>query len=130
MSRHNIFAPCKKNPIGIVTRKIFHRRLDVITIIYAQDIPENICNRIQAKKSIQRHPILMTDSNYDYILYEIERCEKLSLKRMSVAIVTRNSTDDNNHNEILYVVFYYIIIEYQHVNIILIFICFSNAPLE
>ena len=31
---------------------------------------------IQAKKSIQRHPISMTDADYDYILDEIERREK------------------------------------------------------
>ena len=31
---------------------------------------------IQAKKYIQRHTIIMTDYDYDYILDEIERCEK------------------------------------------------------
>ena len=36
----------------------------------------------------------MTDSDYDYILDEIEHREKLSVKVMRVAIVTRNSTDD------------------------------------
>ena len=35
----------------------------------------NICNRIQAKKSIQKHPIIMTDADYYYILDEIERRE-------------------------------------------------------
>ena len=30
----------------------------------------------------QRHPIIMTDADYDYILDEIELCEKLSLKGM------------------------------------------------
>ena len=60
----------------------------------------------------------MTDADYDYILDEIERREKLSLKGMWVAIVTRNSTDDNNYNAILYVVFHYIIIKYQYVSII------------
>ena len=34
---------------------------------------------IQAKQFIQRHPICMTDADYDYILDEIERQEKLSL---------------------------------------------------
>ena len=71
----------------------------------------------------------MTDADYDYVLDEIERCEKLSLKGMLVAIVTSNSTDDNNYNAILYVFFHYIIIKYQYVNIIWIFICFSNALL-
>ena len=71
----------------------------------------------------------MTDSDCDYILDEIERREKLSLKGMWVAIVTRNGTDDNNYNAILYVVFHSIIIKCQYVNIIWIFICFSNALL-
>ena len=53
----------------------------------------------------------MTDADYDYILDEIERCEKLSLKGMWVLILTRNITDDKNHNAILYVVFHYIIIK-------------------
>ena len=34
------------------------------------------------KKSIQRHPISMTDADYDYILDENERREKLSLNGM------------------------------------------------
>ena len=67
----------------------------------------------------------MTDADYDYIMDEIESRRKLSLKGMWVEIVTRNSTDDNNHNAILYVVVHYIIIKYQYVNIIRIFICFS-----
>ena len=87
LSRHNIFAPKQENnnwywrqqplqqTIIIPTRTIIHPRLDVITIRYVQDIPKNVCNRIQAKKSIQRHPISMTDADYDYILYEIERRE-------------------------------------------------------
>ena len=91
LSRHNIFAPSKKNNwywkqqplqqnIIISTCTILHLRLDVITIRYAQEIPNNICNRIQAKKPIQRSTIIMTDADYDYTLDEIERGEKSSLK--------------------------------------------------
>ena len=36
---------------------------------------------IQAKKSVQRHPIIITDSDYDYILDEIERREKIEFER-------------------------------------------------
>ena len=53
--------------IIVTTRTILHPRLDVITIRYVQDIHKNFCNSIQAKKSIQRHPIIMTDTDYDYI---------------------------------------------------------------
>ena len=34
------------------------------------------------KKSIKRHPIIMTDADYDYILDEIERRENFSLNGM------------------------------------------------
>ena len=66
-----------------------------------------------SKKYIQRYRIIMTDADYEYILYEIKHREKLSLKRMWVLIVTRNSTDYNNHNAILYVVF---IIKWSNIN--------------
>ena len=61
--------------------------------------------------------MIMTDADYDYIFYAIERHE-FFLKEMWVTIVMRNSPDNNNHNAILYVVFYYRMIKYQHVNII------------
>ena len=51
--------------IMVPTRTILHQRLDFITIRYVQDIPKNVCNRIQAKEAIQRHPIIMTDADSD-----------------------------------------------------------------
>ena len=62
--QHNIIVP---------TRTILHTRLDVVRITYIQDIHKTICNRIQAKKSMQIHPICMTYNDYDYILDEVER---------------------------------------------------------
>ena len=87
LSRKNIFAPSKKKKLVLKTTTTatdYHNsnmhnnfpHLDFITIIYVQDIPKNICNRIQAKKSIQRHPLIMTDADYDYIQDEIECREK------------------------------------------------------
>ena len=64
------------------TLTILHPRLDVVVIIDVQDIPTIFCNIIQEKKAIQRHPIFMTDSDYDYILDEIERRGKLILNEM------------------------------------------------
>ena len=92
LSSHNIFDPCKKTncywkqqplqqTIIVPTRKILHPRLDVITIRYVQDIPKNVYNRIQAKKAIQRHPIIINDTDYDYILNEIERHLKNDFER-------------------------------------------------
>ena len=65
----------------VPTRKIIHPRLDIITIIYVQYTPKKFCNMIQAKKSIQRHPIIMTDDDYDYILDEIECRENIEFER-------------------------------------------------
>ena len=71
--RHTIIVP---------TRTILFPRLDVIIIIYVQDIPKNICSKNQAKKkAIQRHPIIMTDADYGCILDEIERREKVEFER-------------------------------------------------
>ena len=66
--------------IIVPTRKILHPRLDVITIRYVQDIPKNVCNRIQ-EKNAQKHHISMTDAGYDYILDRIERLEKKEFER-------------------------------------------------
>ena len=54
----------------------------------------------------------MIDSDYDYILDEIDRREKTSLNRMLVLIVMMNSIDDNNNNTIFNVALHYIIIKY------------------
>ena len=54
--------------IIVTTIIIIHPRLDFVIIRYVQDIPKNVCNRIKEKISIQRHPICMTDADYDYIL--------------------------------------------------------------
>ena len=72
------------------TRTILHSRVDVITIRYVQHTPKNICNISQEIKSIQRHPIIMTDAGYDYILDEIERREKNDFERN----VSVNSDED------------------------------------
>ena len=81
MSNWTLQQPLQQTII-VSTRTIIHPRLDVVTIKYAQDIPKNFCNRIQAKKPIQRHPIIMNDADYDYILDDIVCREKISLKGM------------------------------------------------
>ena len=59
--------------IIVLTRTIIHICLDVFIIRYVQDTPNNVYNRIQGKKAIQRHPICLTDTDFDYILYRMER---------------------------------------------------------
>ena len=70
-----------QHTIIVPTRTIIHPCLDVFRITDVQDIPKTICNRIQAKKSIQRHPIFMTYVHYDYILDEIKRRDKNDFER-------------------------------------------------
>ena len=70
--------PLQQNII-VPTRTIIHPCLDVVRITDVQDIPNTVCNSIQ-EKSIQRNPIIMTDTDYDYILDEIKRAENLVWK--------------------------------------------------
>ena len=68
--------------IIVPTNTILHPSLEAIIIRYAQDAPKKLCSRNKAKKTIQRHPIIVTDDDYDSIMDKIDRCEKLSLKGM------------------------------------------------
>ena len=69
-----------QHTIIVPTYTIIYPRLDVVGIKDFQDTPKRVCNRIQAKKSIQRHPICLTDADYDYISDGIKSREKISLK--------------------------------------------------
>ena len=62
-----------QHTIIVPTRTILYPRLDVVGITYVQDIPKTICNRIQANRSIQRHPIFLTDAYYGYTFNKIKR---------------------------------------------------------
>ena len=62
-----------QNTIVVPTRTVFHPSLEFIIIIYDKDIPKKRFGRREAKKAIQRNPIIMTDADYDYIMDEIER---------------------------------------------------------
>ena len=68
------------------TRTIIHPQLEGDAIKEFYLIPTSICSRTQAKKSISRQPICLTDAEYDYILEEIDRREKLSLKEKLMCI--------------------------------------------
>ena len=53
--------------ITVPTRTIPHPLLEVNAITYFHAIPKSVCNSTQAKKSISRQPIRLTDSDYYYI---------------------------------------------------------------
>ena len=63
------------------TRTIIHPQLDVTAITIIHYIPKTVCNRTQARKAISRHPICLTDSDYDYILKEIYCQDKIEFER-------------------------------------------------
>ena len=69
-----------KQTIIFPTRTILHPRLDVSVITYVQDIPKSVYNRIK-EKIHTKHPIFLTDYDYDYIMDEIERQDKIEFEK-------------------------------------------------
>ena len=67
--------------IIVPTSTILHSYLDVVIITDFQDTPKTVICSIQAKKTIQRHPICLSDAYYYYILEVIECQDKIDLKR-------------------------------------------------
>ena len=63
------------------TCTILHPQLYITVITDIHEIPKSVCNRTQAKQSISRHHICLTDSNLDYILEEIDHQEKFEYER-------------------------------------------------
>ena len=59
------------------TCTIIHPQLEVNAVIDSHAITKSVCNRTQAKKIISRQSIFFTDSDYDYILEEIGRQDKI-----------------------------------------------------
>ena len=71
----------KHHFITVPTRTIIHPQLEVNTVTYFHSIPTSLCTRTQAKKSISRQPLCLTDLYYDYILEEICCRDKIEYKR-------------------------------------------------
>ena len=71
----------KHHVITLPTRTIIHPQLECDAITDFHAIPTSICSRTQAKKSISRQPIFLTDADYDYILEEIGRRDKIYFER-------------------------------------------------
>ena len=68
------------NVISVKIHTTLHPRLEVNAITDIHDIPKSVCNRTQ-EKSISRHPICLTDSDYDEILEEFGRQDKIYFER-------------------------------------------------
>ena len=69
----------KHHVITVPTRTILHQQLEVNAITDFRAIPTSVCSRTKAKKSISRQPICLTDADYDYILEEIGRQDKIEM---------------------------------------------------
>ena len=57
----------KHHFITVPTRTILHVQLEVKTVTYFHSIRTSVYTRTQGKKAISRHPICLTDADYDYI---------------------------------------------------------------
>ena len=71
----------KHHVITVPTRTILHPQLEGDAITDFHSITTSICYRTQAIKSISRQPICLTDADYDYILEEIGRRDKIEFER-------------------------------------------------
>ena len=89
----------KQHVITVPTRTILHPKLEVNSVIDFRAIPTSVCTRTQEKTSISMQPICLTDSEYNYILEEICRQEKLSLKEMYKFIVMTRKINMSILNE-------------------------------
>ena len=66
--------------ITVPTRKKLHTQLEINVITDFRTIPTSLCPRIQGKKCLLRQPIRLNGYDYDYILEEIGRREKIDFE--------------------------------------------------
>ena len=71
----------KHHVITVPTCIILHPQLEGDAITDFHLIPTSICSRTQEKKSISRQPTCLTDADYDYILEEIYKRDKIEFER-------------------------------------------------
>ena len=71
----------KHHVITVPTRTILHPQLEVDAITDFHAIPTSVCSITQAKMAISMQPICLTDADYDYILEEIGRRDKIEFER-------------------------------------------------
>ena len=71
----------KHHIITVPTRTILHPQLEVNAVTDFHAIPTSVCTMTEAKKSISRYPVCLTDSYYYYILEEIGRRDKIEFER-------------------------------------------------
>ena len=65
----------------MTTRTILHPQLEFNAVIDFHTIPTSVCTRTQAKKSISRQLVCLTDYGYYYILEETGRQNQIDFER-------------------------------------------------
>ena len=65
----------------ISTHTVFHPYIDVAVTKHVADITRSICNETQALQAVQRQPICIANTYYDYILYKIKRWDHIEYER-------------------------------------------------
>ena len=78
--------------ITVPTRTILHPQLEVYAITDFHTLPTIVCYITQAKKSISRQTICLTDADYDYILEEIGSRVKIEFE-IEVDVYSDNMED-------------------------------------
>ena len=61
----------------VPTRTILHPCLDVMSVTDANHITNIVYNRNQARKALKGHPIFLTDSDHNFIIYEIKHIDTI-----------------------------------------------------
>ena len=71
----------KQHVITVPTLIILYLQHEFNEVTDFHAIPKSVCTSTQAKKEISRHTLCLTDSDYDYILEEIGRWDKIEFER-------------------------------------------------
>ena len=71
----------KHHVITVPIRTILHPQFEVNAVTDFHAIPKSICTITQENKAIPRQPVCLNDSEYDYILEEIGRRDKIEFER-------------------------------------------------
>ena len=69
-----------KQIVIVTTRTILNQCLDVSVFTDLADIPIGVCNIIRSINLILKRPILITNEDYYYVLYQIMCPDKFSLR--------------------------------------------------
>ena len=103
----------QQHVITVKTHTIFHPQLEVNSVKDFHAMPKSVCNMTQAKKSISRQPICLTDFDYNYIVEEIGCRDKIYFERDVEVYIDDKENSYDHFILILYVFFIYLYIKFH-----------------